>query len=210
MKKLMPGMIAILVILAISCKKNSEEPVLVEKIDYYQLKTGNYWIYEGFRIDTSGIATSTGKYDSAYIEKDTTIRGLTYFKLLENPYLIFPEQVFMYLRDSSGYLVNSSGAILASDNNFTDILAVDTGYMQLYVGYLKMTGKDSVVTVSANTFQSITSSRQIVPSPPNLAQLPVRPVYDIYGKGAGKVKSHTFFYSGVMSMEARLIRYKVK
>ena len=203
-------MIAILSVVAISCNKNSEEPVPAAKADYYQLKTGNYWIYEGFRIDTAGIATSTGKYDSAYIEKDTTIRGLTYYKLVENPYLIFAEQFFKYLRDSSGYLISSNGAILASDNNFTDTLAVDIGYMQLYVGYLKMTGKDSVVTVSSNTFRSITANKEIVPSPPNPAQLPVRPVYDIYGNGAGKVKSHTFFFSGAMSVEARLIRYKVK
>jgi len=209
MKKLAFVIIAVLSVIAISCKKDSEDPIPVAKADYFQLKVGNYWIYQGFRIDTNGVVTPTTKYDSAYIEKDTIIRSLTYYKLLEDPFVLGSMQFPSYLRDSSGYLVNSAGNILASDFNFTDTLEVKTGEGQLYMAYTKMTGKDSVVSVPAGSLQSITTRMQVVPLPPNAQNYPVRYSYDIYGKGVGKMKSHTFFWSGIMELEARLVRYKV-
>lgn len=200
---------AVLSIIVFSCKKDAETPVPVTKADYYQLKVGNYWIYEGYMVDTNGVATPTGVFDSAYIEKDTLINGNSYYKLMECPYVVFPWQYAFYLRDSLGYLVNSDGIILASDNNFTDTLAVDTGNPELYTGYQKMTGKDSLVTIPAGTFQSVTSRRQIVPVPPNPANIPVRYLYDVFGKGVGKMKSYTFFFSGGIGFQAQLVRYKV-
>jgi len=210
MKNLAFVIIAVLSILAISCKKNSEDPVPTAKADYFKLKVGNYWIYQGFRIDTNGVVTPTSQYDSAHIEKDTIIRGFTYYKLLEDPYVLGSVQFPNYLRDSSGYLVNSYGYILASDVNFTDTLEVKTGEGQLYMAYTKMTGKDSVVTIPAGSLQSITNRMQVVPLPPNTQNYPIRYSYDIYGKGVGKMKSHTFFWSGLMQLEARLVRYKVQ
>lgn len=173
------------------------------------MKVGNYWIYQGFRIDTNGVVTPTTKYDSAYIEKDTIIRSLTYYKLLEDPYVLGSPKFASFLRDSSGYLVNSSGYILASDYNFIDTLEVKTGEGQLYMAYTKMTGKDSLVTLPAGSFQSITSRATVVPSIPNIGNHPIRYYYDVYGKGVGKMKSHTFFWSGIMELESRLVRYKV-
>ena len=209
MKKWLIMIIAVLSFLSFSCKKDSEEQIPAVKADYYQLKVGNYWIYQRFNVDTNGVATPMAKYDSAFIEKDTLIHGFTYLKLKENPYVLFPEQISSYLRDSSGYLVNSAGYILASDVNFTTVLAVDTTHPDLYVGYLQMTGKDSLVTTEAGNFQSITPRRKIIPTPPNIANLPIRYTYEIYGKGVGKMKTHSFFFSGGMTFETRLVRYKL-
>jgi hypothetical protein len=200
---------AVLSLIVFSCKKDAETPVPVTKADYYQLKVGNYWIYQGYMIDTNGLATPSGEFDSAYIEKDTIINNYTYYKYLESPYVIIPMQIPYFLRDSSGYLVSHDGIILASDVNFTDTLAVDTTHPDLYIGYQKMTGKDSLVTTAAGTFQSITTRRQIVPVEPNPLNLPIRYLYDVYGKGVGKMKTHTFFFSGGATLEARLERFKV-
>jgi hypothetical protein len=63
--------------------------------------------------------------------------------------------------------------------------------------------------VPAGTFPSVTSRRQIVPVPPNPANLPVRYLYDVFGKGVGKMKSYTFFFSGGIGFQAQLVRYKV-
>lgn len=200
--------VAVLAIVTISCKKNSENPAPVTQADYFQLKVGNYWIYQGFTSDSTGVFTPTGKYDSAYIENDTLIRGFTYHKLVERPWVMSP-QMPNYLRDSSGYLVDSRGYIIASDFNFTDILEIDTINIELFKGFLQMTGRDSVVTIPAGAFKSITSRYKTVPSPPNTANFPIRYSYDIYGKGVGEIKTHTFLWSGFMQMEARLVRYKV-
>lgn len=209
MKKQALIILAAMALLAVSCKKESSDPTPVARADYFRLQPGNYWIYEGYTIDTTGVATSTGKFDSAYIAKDTVMNGKTYFELHQNPYVLFPEQAISYLRDSSGYLVDQAGFILASDCNFTDTLWVDQTHPELYTGYLKMTGKDSVVTVNAGSFTSITSSLKVIPTPPNEAGLPVRYMYDVYAKGAGKIKSHNFFFAGNIGIEARLVRYGI-
>jgi len=212
MKNQVVVIIAVLSVLALSCKKKSEEPiptpVPVVKANYFQLKVGNYWIYQGFHVDTNGIATPTGDFDSAYIEKDTVMRGFTYYKLIERQYLIMP-QWGTFLRDSSGYLVTAGGYVIASDCNFTDILAVDTSSKQIYVGSAQMTGRDSLVVSPAGTFQSITWRNKIVPVPPNPMHWPVRYAYDVYGKGVGKMKSSTFFFSASWTIESWLVRYKV-
>jgi hypothetical protein len=211
MKKTLFLICASLSILAISCKKNSEDPITTTKADYFQLKVGNYWIYEGFNVDTNGVATSTGKFDSAHIEKDTVIRGFTFVELWEKPYVMGITQFPVYLRDSSGYLVSMDGSVLASDFNFTDTIEIDNSNPLLYLGYVKMTGKDSIVGESlGKPIQSITSRKQIVPMLPNLNNLPIRYTYEVYGKGIGKIKTHSFFFSGGgPKLEARLVRYKV-
>jgi hypothetical protein len=209
MRKSFFVIIAAIGVFAISCKKNTEEPAApVTKADYFQLKVGNYWIYQDFRIDTSGVETLKPELDSAYIEKDTMINGYTYFKLHEKSYGLAPMTIF--LRDSSGYLVNSYGFIYASDFNFTDTLYVNNTKPDWFMGYVTMVGKDSLVTVPAGTFQSITTSQKVIPTPPNTANHPIRYSYEIFGKGVGKMKSHAFLWSGGMSYEARLLRYKVQ
>jgi hypothetical protein len=201
-------MLAAIAVFAVSCSKDDETPAPVAKADYFQLKVGNYWIYQDYRIDYAGVETLRPDLDSAFIEKDTLIRGLTYYKLHEKPYGL-PSQI-TFLRDSSGYLVNSYGMIQASDFNFTDTLMINNTAPAIFTGYVTMVGKDSLVTIPAGTFQSITTSLEAVPAPPNPENIPVRYSYEIFGKGVGKIKSHTFLWSGGMSFEARLLRYHVQ
>jgi len=209
MKRLFILVMAALSILAFSCKKTSNGTSSEIKADYYMLKVGNYWIYQNFTADSNGIPAPGKLFDSAHIEKDTIIRGNKYYKYWENPLLTWGSQIARFLRDSSGYLVNSSGFILCSDNNFTDTLYVDTNNLWLFTGYMKMTGKDSIVTVPAGSFQSITFRMKVVPNHPDDPH-PVRYIYDVYGKNAGKIKSHNFYYNGGEQLEVRLVRYKVQ
>jgi hypothetical protein len=98
---------------------------------------------------------------------------------------------------------------MCSDDNFTDTLYIDTNNMQIFKGYVKMTGKDSVVTVPAGSFQSITYRMKVVPIQHN-DHHPVRYIYDVYGKNIGRIKSHNFYYNGGEQFETRLVRYKVQ
>jgi hypothetical protein len=112
------------------------------------------------------------------------------------------------LRDSSGYLITSLGRRLCSNDNFTDTLYVDTNNLWLFIGYVKMTGKDSLVTVPTGTYTSITCRMQVVPTQTNDPN-PIRYIYDVYGKNIGRIKSHNFYYNGNDHFEYRLVRYKV-
>jgi hypothetical protein len=199
---------AALSILTFSCKKTSNNTVSPTTPDYYMLKVGNYWIYQKYTVDSNGVAIPEKLFDSAHIEKDTIIRGNTYYKLWEARYLITGTQYPLYLRDSSGYLVTNSGFRLCSDDDFTDTLYVDTSNVLLFKGYVKMTGKDSIVTVPTGSFQSITCRMRVVPTQPSDTH-PVRYIYDVYGKNIGRMKSHNFFYNGGQQFETRLVRYKI-
>ncbi len=209
MKRSFILLMAVFSVFAFSCKKSSStSTTTTTTADYYMLKTGNYWVYQAYMIDSSGVATGQDQFDSAYIEKDTIIRGYTYYKLWERPVIVVPKQRPLYLRDSAGYLVDRSGARDCSDNDFTDILSYDTLNLQLFTGYLKMTGKDSVVTVPAGNFQSITSQLKVTPTPPS--PYPVRYIYNVYGKNTGMIKSHNFYFNSYESFDGRLVRYKVQ
>jgi hypothetical protein len=201
---------AVLVTISLSCKKSTEESYPAVKADYYQLKVGNYWIYQSVRIDSAGHDTTFLPHlDSAYIEKDTLISGYTYFKLLSDPSGLLGGNEMSLLRDSSGYLINSYGKILCSDDNFTQILSYDTLHPTLYLAYLSMTGRDSVITVPAGALESITCRIKVVPGPA-LPQIPVRYVYSSYGKGIGMIKTHSFYFMGNVKYEGWLVRYKLK
>lgn len=213
MRKLIISYLAFAMVFAVSCKKTTEEIVPTAKSDYFQLKAGNYWIYEGYQIDSTGVATSTGLFDSAYIEKDTMIGGNRYFKLIEAPFVFSSLKFTIFLRDSSGYLVEKSGRVLASDFNFSDTLYFDTLHPTLYTGYLTMTGKDSLVKMAGGIeLPSITAHNKIVPAPVYAGSIPVRYTYEVYARGIGKMKTHNFFFfSGIgSSFEARLLRYNVQ
>jgi len=77
------------------------------------------------------------------------------------------------------------------------------------MGYLMMTGRDSLVTIPAGTFASITSRMKEVPAHLN-DPYPIRYAYNVYGKNIGMIKSHNFFYISDQHFEERLVRYKVQ
>ncbi len=194
-----------------SCDKSNDSGYQpAPEDDFMALKVGNYWIYQNYDIDSNGVATPTNDWDSAYISKDTVINGQTYFKMIRKPVVFMSGQFPVYLRDSSGYLVDSDGQIHMSATNFTDTLYTDTTTTPiLYYGYLRMFAKDSLITVPAGTFTTRTARFSVVPVNPNDPH-PVRYTYDVYARNVGRIKYHSFFYSGDKHFEARLERYHLE
>jgi hypothetical protein len=207
MKKISFLVMILVSIITVSCKKDTGSSITPLDPDYYQLKVGNYWVYQEYDIDTNGIVTTKDKWDSAYIEKDTLINGNLYYKLWERPIILMPEQTPVFLRDSSGYLVGSSGKnYYCCDNNFTNILWSDTVGGSLANRIVRMTGRDSVVSVPAGNFQSITVQAAIIPINPDDPH-PTRYQHTVYGKSVGKLMSNSFYYDSGKKFEARLVRY---
>ena len=209
MKRVPALFLAVIVLFTISCKKNTDEPSPVVKADYYQLKVGNYWIYKSLRIDSAGVDTTFLPHlDSSYIQKDTTVRGYTYYKLFSDPTGMMGPDMFSLVRDSTGYLVDHHGKILCSNDNFTQVIGYDSIMPHVFMGYLAMTGRDSIIQVPAGAIQSITSRLKIVPTS-TFPQIPIRYTYSSYGKGVGLIKTHFFTFMGNQKFEGWLVRYKV-
>ena len=109
-----------------ACKKDEPngDPVKVYN-DYGCLKVGNYWIYERFTVDTLGEATPLNKFDSCYVEKDTLINGVTYAKMVRPfPYQLAPDipnPSLFYLRDSLHYIVDHTGSIRFSSEDYSTV-----------------------------------------------------------------------------------------
>lgn len=164
--------------IAFGCKEANDETYPVSYPDFANLKVGNYWIYERFHLDSNGVYTAQGVFDSTYVEKDTLINGLTYYKYMEDQFLTPPGYDAVFLRDSLHYLVNVDGKILFSSQNFNNALWL--AYATFNAGnsdticqiYRKMTDDNAVVSTPAGSF--VTKNAQEVYS--------MYPGFDIGGK----------------------------
>lgn len=204
---------ALLLLLFSACKKDKTEAPIVYP-NYSQLKVGNYWIYERYGIDGNGVETASGIIDSCYIEKDTLINGYTYYKRIRPSFpLNTPENP--YWRDSLHYIVNSSGEILFSSQNFTDTFAlrfISTTADTAAKIVVKMDNKDLVVTVPAGTFTSSTLKQTFMLYPGHLgAGVNPRYLNIRFAENIGLISEVLpFFASNASYTERRLIRYKVQ
>lgn len=148
-----------------SCKKDEEpEPVVQQSSgtsNYGQLKTGNYWIYQIYDVDSLGNATPTTDFDSCYVAKDTIINGNIYFEM-HRPGATIPNPI-SYLRDSATYIVNNYGKIVFSSTDFSSTFSSSYNIAPptdtIYKTITRMTDKNVSVSTPAGTF--ITSNYQI-------------------------------------------------
>lgn len=201
-----------------SCTENSSDIVTPAQSDYLKLKTGNYWIYEFYRVDSTGNATKLTATDSAHIIGDTVIDGNTYYMKVQNllqftksGHIGVPSDTLI-LRDSAGCLVqrapDGTHTVLFARDNFTDILFSDTtaGVM---IRALKMTGKDSLVTVTAGSHLTRSTCLSVYPINSSYPG-GTRKYYTVYGAEVGLMISQYGFYSFPDYYEARLVRYHVR
>lgn len=144
--------IFILSLFTFSCNKKNEVIIATSIIypSYAALKPGNYWIYQQFDIDnTTGNAVAKNVFDSCYVEKDTTIKGHIYFKLLKpKPYTSPLVYEASFLRDSLHYVINSLGAIKLSSQEYASTLSE---------GYQIVAPNDTMIKFSSQMEDKITT-----------------------------------------------------
>ncbi len=210
-KTILPVFLFALLITTWSCKKDdetiTEEPTTYD--DYACLKTGNYWIYQQFTVDSLGNATPTDTYDSCYIEKDTLINGKTYFKLVQPSYLgIIPGR--LYLRDSLHYVVDQSGAKYFSSIDFTSVFKYYTMMFEsdtIAECTIKMSHQNEVVVVPAGSFSTHAYQMHWEMHPPYNYNGTNRYQHTRYAKGKGIIsQTMPFFLGSPNSVERRLVR----
>lgn len=197
-----------------ACKK--DEPILdLDPVypDYACLKTGNYWIYERFRIDTLGEATSLHKFDSCYVEKDTLIHGETYAKLL-SPHPHKPKEILSYyLRDSLHYIVDHTGAIKFSSEDFSTVFLThySIGFNQdtLYHMSVKMDDINQQTIVPAGEFTTM-NYKTTYKINPEFSEYTKKISNMKYAKDVGLVVETLPMYSSMSTKDERwLVRYHV-
>lgn len=213
MKQAAIGLLLCITAMASSCKKDTDNPAVVYD-NYSALKTGNYWVYRLFEITPSGDAVATSNFDSCYIEKDTLIKGTTYYKMVR------PNNVGMppvsYLRDSLHYTVDNDGMIWFSSENFSSTFR-DYYYvlnnLNDTVAHIttNMADKDVVVNVPAGSFttSSFQTTFDMWPNYDDAGD--IRRMNTRYAKGVGIVSETLQFYTANPNyFERRLVNYNVQ
>lgn len=204
----------------IACEKDDSEPInsnssVNSDVDKFtKLDVGNYWIYERHTIDRNGLETALGIYDSSFVEKDTLINGFQYAKLQMPTQLIRSGYETWFLRDSLNYLVDERGRICLSLNNFNTILyefhetfsPTDT----VFSLYRRMQYKDSLVTVPAGVFNTISMVEDIDYKGP-MAGRPSNRRYFISSDQVGIIYYSTpQISSSATNTLLKLVRYSVQ
>lgn len=202
-------------ILIYSCKKDNDEtpapPIITSYPDYSTLKTGNYWVYEQFSIDTSGNAISNNVFDSCYVDMDTIINSHTYFKVVR-PNQYNPNDNYSFIRDSLHYIVNSNGRILFSSEDYQTVFnsfylivgAQDT----IYHSSLKMDDINATTLTPAGVFTTI-NAKETYFIYPNYASYTDNKYKNVrYAKNIGIVtETLPIFIATTTNIERRLVRY---
>ena len=205
--------LGIVLVIIISCQKNDE--LEVSKSNFTPLKIGNYWIYKNYNVDSIGNETEISTIDSVVITRDTIINSMKFFIFEGTNYPFIRErQIIDILKDSSGYLVNSKGQILFSENNFIDTLykRVELGGVNdtIFTCTYKMEKPNYSVTVPAGTFDVLNFKGTLF-SYVNL-QENQNPKYmnTYYADNVGKILITYLYLNSPMIIERRLLRYHIE
>jgi hypothetical protein len=188
--------------------------------NYSNLKVGNYWIYERFIVDEFGVATSLNQFDSCYVEKDTLINGMTYFKYMSSKYN-FPSVMPLnqnpitaeYYRDSLSYIVSSVGRIEFSSDDFSSIFKLEYVFDNppndtVCKVISKMGDQNLNVSLPLGNFTTSSFKETYYMTPINNFFGAIRYRDTRYAENVGKVtEGFNFFLSNPNRWERRLIRY---
>lgn len=197
----------------------TEEPIdnpVNSSADYFPLAIGNYWVYNNYLIDSNGTETLLTDIDSIVINRDTLIRGNTYYIMegVSYPYNIWRTENI--LRDSSNYIVDNTGRIIFSDSDFNNTLYendVIVGTDTLVSSYYFMEQVSNTINTVAGAFDSIYNYKGVVTStfPGYPSSFP--DIYNYYAPNVGRVLKNYYFIPTVTFTkkyyEKRLLRYYI-
>ncbi len=201
----------LLTVIFSSCKKDSSTSNTYP--NFSQLTVGNYWIYEQYNVDRYGNAAASGIFDSCYVEKDTLINNIRYFKVIR-PEVLGSNYSDKFVRDSLHYLVNHLGQILFSSQNFTDtfynyFVTADPSDTICNV-FVKMAEKNLTVSVPAGQFQTSSFKQTFKIYPKWSIQGNQRKIDTRYAENIGIVSETLPFFLGDPNyIQRRLVRYKL-
>ena len=191
-----------------SCKKENQSPIVYDS--YMPLKIGNYWIYEEVSVDSNGIETSLNFIDSSYVEKDTIVNGLTYYKVHKPNHII--QDYYEVLRDSLHYIVDASGHIKFSSQDFTNTLNTSVMIVlvddTIYKMQRKMEPIQTTINVAAGSYLCYNAKEtyQLYPGWDNGG--PYQYINSYYAKDIGVVRERIpFFNYAPENQVKKLIRY---
>lgn len=196
-----------------SCNKKKDPPVpnpTPSYANYGKLKVGNYWIYQQYKVNLDGTESSTSVHDSCYIEKDTIINGMQYFKVVRPTDF---SNGISFQKDSLHYIVDAERGIIFSSEDFSSNFSVRhilSGMDTVCKVVRFMSDQNTTITTPSGTY-STSCSRELYSMFPGFQTLGAsRAINTRYAQNIGIVSEGLpFFLSNPISIERRLVRYHV-
>ncbi len=198
-------------LILISCKKTSttSETTSETVLDYYPLKTGNYWVYETSYYD-SGLTFiyKESINDSILVGPKITINGKEYFQLYHYYMGQSSQQpLITNVRDSANCIVNEYGAVLfsLSKNEITNyyVYAQDT----LYIMKSKFISDLNKISLKAGEFNAVNYSSEVEIRGNERKR--IHTLNNLYAKGVGQLTKRNVFVGENSWIYQDLVSYKV-
>ena len=185
-----------LVALSFSCSKKTGEEEKPPSDPFFNLKTGNLWVYKEYQSDANGVLQFTHKIDSVSVPGDTLIAGNTYFKILHEE---TGHQLtrFYWREDSGGHLVDETGIVMHPGTDKTYYTSQFNGNGTIYFHLLDPVSN----TVEGNEYYTYTYHGDYVPLDPEASHEYIERAFQQH---LGMVTTHV---SGHPSKELRLVSY---
>lgn len=217
--------IILIVSILTSCRKveDPDDLALIEHIEtveqneyttttYTQIEVGNYWIYQGYYVDTDNNTESIVEYlvDSLYIEKDTVINNETYY--IQKGELFGAGEFKRIMRVDNNKLVSPEGEVffkLIEGIQVKDTLEINTNVSgnQIDSIYNVMENNENLVLTPSSIYTVFYHRHKLFHL--NNGYKPLRYKSDYYVGNIGVVQYTSYIENGPIDIHMRLLRYHV-
>lgn len=158
MKSAWYAIIGLLIFISCSDDDTNNDPPTQQ--GFYALKVGNYWKYQYNQTDFEGNPTQPAAIEEITVIDKVTLNGSEYYQLKIETQQLGPECFFCesepivneFVRDSLGYLINSSNDILFSHEQQDPYIIEEARWGTIYG---KLLTDSETVTVDAGSFSCI-------------------------------------------------------
>lgn len=179
--------------------------------NFLPLQTGNYWIYDVVRVDTSGEETMMGYSDTLRVIGDTLHNGNTYYIVEQDRWLTTTAiKDTAIWRDSSGYLVSINGRVNFSADDYNTIFYTwEIPAVQMQVDYF-MDDSLYMYEVPAGNFSCLNYVGRVQYLDPT-SNFSDRFFYTAYSNNIGMIYQNEFYASSIaFEFQRRLREYHLE
>jgi len=197
-----------------ACRTDDEEvapvqplpPSNLEVAPFSNLETGNYWVYQRYKVDSADNILEVYSVDTFFVSGDSVVNGETYAKVSRDG--ISPNMGHLW-RDSANCVVTADHKILFCSDPFDEVIyTVYQGPVGVILDYSVYSTPESV-TVAAGTFSTYKMQCEIT----SIGGFPEQPDWkrlrSYWAEGVGRVRYYEFYSSAPYGYRYDLVNYYV-
>ena len=181
-------------------------PPDLEVVAFSNLETGNFWVYQRYKVDSADNILEVYGVDTLFVSGDSVVNGETYAKVYRDG---IPPNMGLLWRDSAGCVVTADHKILFCADPMDEVIyTVFQGPVGVILDYSVYSTPESV-TVAAGTFSTYKMQCEIT----SIGGFPEQPDWkrlrSYWAEGVGRVRYYEFFSASPNGYRYDLVDYYV-